>query len=282
MMKRLVFNADDFGRSDDENLAIVKTLSQGVVRSTTVTANMPAVGAIHKVHSDLPDVGVGVHLNFTEGRPVLSPNLVPSLVNYSGTFWSKRQLLWRSCLGLIQQAEVVAELRAQILRVMEWVGEVTHVDSHQNIIIFPCILPAALEVLDSLGIKRIRTQNSYLIPRSFRKEISRKTRPTIGLDGLLRPAWCAIKEYRGRQIERRGFRSTDSLLLGAPGYKDDSLSLKQILPWWERVLPCLPDAILEVPTHPGFSPVEVAVLTDPRMARLLEAFNVQVFSFANI
>jgi hypothetical protein len=281
-MRRLIFNADDFGRSDDENLAIIKTLSQGVVRSTTVTANMPAVGAIHKVHSDLPDVGVGVHLNLTEGRPVLSPNLVPSLVNPSGTFWSKRQLLWRSCLGLIRQAEVVAELSAQILRVMEWVGEVTHVDSHQNIIIFPCILPAALEALDSLGIQRIRTQNSYSIPRTLRKEISRNTRPTIGLDGLLRPAWCVIKEYRGKEVERRSFRSTDSLLLGAPGYKDDSLSVEHILLWWEQVLPCLPYAILEVPTHPGFSPAEVAVLTDPRMTRLLEAFNVQVFSFVNI
>jgi predicted glycoside hydrolase/deacetylase ChbG (UPF0249 family) len=165
---------------------------------------------------------------------------------------------------------------------MEWVAEVTHVDSHQNIIIFPFILPAALEVLDSLGIKRIRTQNSYLIARSFRKGISRNLRPTIGLGGLLRPAWCVIKEYRGKEVERRWFRSTDSLLLGAPGYKDNYLSAEQILPWWEQVLPCLPDAILEVPTHPGFSPAEMAVLTDPRMSRLLEAFNVQVFSFANI
>jgi hypothetical protein len=280
--KGIIFNADDFGRSGDENLAIVKTLSQGVVRSATVMANMPAAGAIHKVHGDLPDVGVGVHLNLTEGRPVLSPNLAPSLVNASGTFWSKKQLFWRSCLGLIRQAEIVAELRAQILRVMEWVVEVTHVDSHQNIIIFPFILPAALEVLDSLGIIRIRTQNSYLIARSLRKGISRNLRPTIGLDGLLRPAWCVIKEYRGKEVERRWFRSTDSLLLGAPGYKDKYLSAEQILPWWEQVLPCLPDAILEVPTHPGFSPAEVAVLTDPRMTRLLEAFNVQVFSFAKI
>ena len=282
MMKKLVFNADDFGRSDDENFAIVKTLSQGVVRSTTVMANMPAAAAIHKVHSDLPDVGIGVHLNLTEGRPVLSPCLAPSIVNPSGTFWSKRQLLWRSCLGLIRRAEIAAELRAQILRVMEWVGEVTHVDFHQNIIIFPFILPAALEALDSRGIQRIRTQNSYSFPRTLRNEISRNTRPTIGLNGLLRPAWGVIKEYRGKEVKRRRFRSTNSLLLGAPGYKEDSLPVEQVLFWWERVLPCLPDAILEVPIHPGFSPAEVAVLTDPRMRQLLEAFNVEVFSFANI
>jgi len=165
---------------------------------------------------------------------------------------------------------------------MEWVGEVTHVDSHQNTVIFPRILPAALEALDSLGIPRIRTQNSYSIPRTFLKGISRNSRPKLGLDALLRPAWCFVKEYRGKGVERRGFRSTDSLLLGTPGYKDDSLSVEQMLFWWEQVLPHLPDAAFEVPVHPGFSPAEVAVLTDPRMMRLLESLNVQVLNFADI
>jgi len=281
-MKCIIFNADDFGRSERENWAIVQTIANGPVRSTTVMANMPFASAIRSTSAQFPLLGVGVHLNLTEGRPVLSPHLIPSLVDRNGVFWRKRQLLMRCCLGSINKSEVITELRAQILRVMEWVGEITHVDTHQDILIFPCVMPAILEVLDSLKIQKIRTENIFRIPRSLAKEVYGNTHAAIISDRLFRPLWSVIKKYRGNKLHNCGLHGTNYILMGAPGYGNAPVMLDVILLWWKYVLPQLPDATFEVAVHPGLSPAEVAVLTDPRMTRLLKIFGVRVLNFSDV
>jgi hypothetical protein len=282
MAARLIFNADDYGRSDAENLVIAQTLQAGLVRSTTVMANMPAAAAIRDVQTSMPSVGIGVHLNLTEGRPVLKPGVIPSIVNRDGFFLSKAELFARCSLGLVSRTDVEAELRAQVDRVMEWTGPVSHADSHQNVIVLPCILPAIISLLHSLGVNRVRTERVF--------DAGGLTQATAG-NGESRQAssrwlrgslWAWIKEYRGTQLCDSGLRGTEYLLLGAPGYKDDATPRHGILRWWERVLPQLPDSSFEVPTHPGFSPGEAGVLADTSMIELVRRSGIVVASFADI
>ena len=43
MSKKLIINADGFGFTTGVNRGIIKTVEEGVVRSTSALANMPAI-----------------------------------------------------------------------------------------------------------------------------------------------------------------------------------------------------------------------------------------------
>ena len=59
----LLINADDFGMCHAINAAIFRTLTEGVVRSTTLM--MPCPWALHALHllREHPDLAFGVHLD---------------------------------------------------------------------------------------------------------------------------------------------------------------------------------------------------------------------------
>jgi predicted glycoside hydrolase/deacetylase ChbG (UPF0249 family) len=64
-MKYLIVNADDFGASRGINRGILQTHLEGVVTSTSLMVNMPASEEAVELSRDLPELGVGLHVNFT-------------------------------------------------------------------------------------------------------------------------------------------------------------------------------------------------------------------------
>lgn len=58
----LIINADDFGMCHATNEAIIRTLQEGLVRSTTLM--VPCPWALHAMHflADHPEIPFGVHL----------------------------------------------------------------------------------------------------------------------------------------------------------------------------------------------------------------------------
>ncbi|MCA9975036.1 MAG: ChbG/HpnK family deacetylase, partial [Anaerolineales bacterium] len=58
----LIINADDFGMCHAVNEAIIGTLKEGIVRSTTLM--VPCPWALHAMHflADHPEIPFGVHL----------------------------------------------------------------------------------------------------------------------------------------------------------------------------------------------------------------------------
>ena len=58
----LIINADDFGMCNSVNEAIIHTLREGLVRSTTLM--VPCPWALHAMHflADHPEIPFGIHL----------------------------------------------------------------------------------------------------------------------------------------------------------------------------------------------------------------------------
>ena len=79
-MKRLIVNADDFGMTEGVNRAILEAHLRGLVTSTTLLANGAAFASAAEIAGDTPALGVGVHLNLTEGRPSSDAARIPSLL----------------------------------------------------------------------------------------------------------------------------------------------------------------------------------------------------------
>ena len=70
-MGKVIFNSDDFGYSYGVNYGIVDAYQRGILTSTTLMANMPGFEHAVKLKKELPNLGVGVHLTLTCGKPLL-------------------------------------------------------------------------------------------------------------------------------------------------------------------------------------------------------------------
>jgi predicted glycoside hydrolase/deacetylase ChbG (UPF0249 family) len=130
----LIVNADDFGAYHAVNAGILRTLTDGVARSTTLMA--PCPWALHAVRllQDHPDIAFGVHLTvvseFADYRwgPLAPRHKVPSLLDETGYFYNndrQAELLARASLD-----ELEAEFRAQIETVLAAGLRPTHLDWH--------------------------------------------------------------------------------------------------------------------------------------------------------
>ena len=89
-MKKLLLRADDLGFSQAVNYGIVKTIRDGLIRNCGVMVNMEATEHAVRLLEGL-DCCLGLHCNVSVGRPVLSPEELPSLVNEKGFFHSSRE-----------------------------------------------------------------------------------------------------------------------------------------------------------------------------------------------
>jgi chitin disaccharide deacetylase len=64
-VKYLIVNADDFGASSGINKGILDAHQRGIVTSTSLMVNMPAAAEAILLSHDVPALGIGLHVNFT-------------------------------------------------------------------------------------------------------------------------------------------------------------------------------------------------------------------------
>ena len=130
----LILNADDFGMYHAVNAAILRTLTEGVVRSATLMAPCPWALHAMRLLRDHPDTAFGVHLTvvseYADYRwgPLTPRHEVPSLLDETGFFFSNdRQAEF---LASARLDELETEFRAQIETVLGAGLLPTHLDWH--------------------------------------------------------------------------------------------------------------------------------------------------------
>jgi predicted glycoside hydrolase/deacetylase ChbG (UPF0249 family) len=249
-VKRLIVNADDFGRSAGVDDGIRRAHREGIVTSTTLMTNAPSTEHGAGIARATPSLDVGVHLVLTYARPLLEPARIPTLVRQDGSFWRPRELLARQ----IDNKEALVEYRAQYARARELIGrEPTHLDTHHWVHDHPALSWAVAELARETGAAA-RTHT----PRQR-------------------------DEYRAK-----GVRTPDhfSREFQHPGH----IGLEDLL----ALLARLDDGVTELMCHPGERdaelvassayarerPLELAVLTDPRVRSALERERIALTTFA--
>jgi chitin disaccharide deacetylase len=149
-MKRLIVNADDFGRARGVNAGILRAHRDGIVTATTLMVGAPAADDAAQVARSTPSLDVGVHLTLTYGRPVSDPATVPSLVERDGSF----PRVPGAFLGTARADpdEAAVEYRAQFARARELLGRApTHLDSHHWLHDEPTLEQAMVAVARETG-----------------------------------------------------------------------------------------------------------------------------------
>jgi len=130
----LIINADDFGMCHAINDAILRSLTDGVVCSTTLM--VPCPWALHAMHllGENPAIPFGVHLTVIcdtvndRWGPLTSRDKAPSLIDETGYFYSLERI--PEFLAQATLDELEAEFRAQIDTVLAANLTPTHLDWH--------------------------------------------------------------------------------------------------------------------------------------------------------
>jgi predicted glycoside hydrolase/deacetylase ChbG (UPF0249 family) len=147
-VKRLIVNAEDFGRSGGANRGIIKAHAEGIVTSTTLSVQGAAAAEAVALAAENPKLGVGLCFVFTGGHPLLPPAEIPSLVDASGRLPAGAEALAPARLD-----DVLAEARTQLRRFRELMtARPTHLDTYLGVHAVPVVLEAVLSLSWETGL----------------------------------------------------------------------------------------------------------------------------------
>jgi len=155
--RRLVVNADDFGRSKSINEAVIRAHREGILTSASLMVNEPACAEAVALARQNPQLGIGLHLTFLCGHAALPPGQIPGLVNSAREFTNNpagagfRYFFQR---GLREQLR--AEMRAQFGRFRDTGLELDHVNGHLHLHLHPTVFSLLMEDAKAMGFQRIR------------------------------------------------------------------------------------------------------------------------------
>ncbi len=156
-MKKLIVNADDFGRQPLINQAVAEAVDKKGLLSASLMAGEPYFAEAVEIAQKRPQLGVGVHLTLVDGRPVLPAEEIPTLAVNDGCFLPDHGAFVKHYVqGKIAHEDIERELAAQLDKVLQAGITPTHVDSHQHMHMLPGIFPLALKLAAERGIKRVR------------------------------------------------------------------------------------------------------------------------------
>ena len=266
-MKQLIVNADDFGLTKRVSEAIVDAHRHGIVTSTTLMANGAAFDAATALGRQMPRLGIGVHLNLSEGLPVSPASRIPSLLDARGRLHLTPGRLWKAiAMRQVSLADVETELRAQIAKIHRAGILPTHFDGHKHVHVLPGVSDIVVRLAQEFSVPSVRCPLEEA-PGLFHM-----------LDGRLTNRSAILKQYLvARGVSTLAWRFRQKLAeagLACPTHfygisQTGFLDARGIL----EVLRQLPEGTSELMCHPGYVDAELA-RTGTRLLgeREIEAF----------
>ncbi len=271
-LRRLVVNADDFGRSDEINAAVIRAHREGILTSASLMVNEPACAAAVALARENPRLGVGLHLTFLSGRSALRHDQIPGLVNERNEFTQNpvragfRYFFQR---GLREQLR--AEIRAQFQRFAATGLKLDHVNGHLHLHLHPVIFGLLMEEAAGCGITRMRlTRDPFRLNlRLAPGHLWYRAQHALIFHSLARRA---RPELAGRGIAYTG--AVFGLLQNARVDENYVLNL----------LPELPAGDSELYSHPSLREFrhEFEALVSPRVVDLVKAQRIQLVRYQDL
>jgi len=239
MTRKIIINADDFGLCRGVNKAVARAHTEGVLTSSTIMVNMPCADQAVELAKSLPNLGVGVHLNLTEGSPVSENNKVKPLCDPRGGFaFSAERLCVLSLFSTKVRTAVKIELSAQVEWLINKGIKPTHLDSHKHIHTFPSIFPIVLELARRFSVPAIRWPLE-------KQRFSNANWPRPGRKGLIKSHIIRNMARINRLQDSSSFKTSEFLGIAHTGRIDVAFFKAAFL---HNSAP-----VVEIMTHPGYA-----------------------------
>jgi predicted glycoside hydrolase/deacetylase ChbG (UPF0249 family) len=159
MTRRLIVNADDFGLTPGVSAGILSAHRHGIVTSTTVLANAE-IDAEQLAALRDSALGVGIHVNFTLGRPLSGGR---SLVDGDGRFVRDANV----AAARAEVRDVEREVNAQVEKFAFLMRRApTHLDTHHHVGLLAPVTEVVLDAARRLGVA-VRSQNATARARAL-------------------------------------------------------------------------------------------------------------------
>jgi len=170
----IIINADDFGKNEGVNSAIIHCFENGLCSSATIMPNMPGFEeASELLHAyDLTD-HVGLHLTLTEGRSVTER--IRSFARFcdnDGRFrLSRKERVIR--LDLSEKEALKEEIDGQIIKCRKYGIPITHLDSHSHVHEEWGVTSLVIEAAHKANIPHVRLCKNFGLGTSPMKQLYR-------------------------------------------------------------------------------------------------------------
>lgn len=153
----LIINADDFGRTEAINAAILDLYKAGIVSSATVMSNGTCFEHAVQLAREYPQLGVGVHLCL-DGPFNSSPGPSSVIEPSTGRFYDKDAIIQRIKALRVNQADVYREYCLQIEKVLDHGLQISHLDHHHHLHLYFPVLAAVIRAAKKYRIPFVRSQ----------------------------------------------------------------------------------------------------------------------------
>jgi hopanoid biosynthesis associated protein HpnK len=155
--RRLIVNADDFGRSASVNRAVARAHCDGILTTASLMVNEPACPEAVAFAREHPRLGVGLHLTLLCGHSALSAGTIPGLVNAAQEFTnSPAGAGFRYFFRPALREQLRAEIHAQFQKFRGTGLRLDHVNGHLHLHLHPTVLSILMEDAAEFGIERMR------------------------------------------------------------------------------------------------------------------------------
>jgi hopanoid biosynthesis associated protein HpnK len=270
--RRLIVNADDFGRSPAINEAVIRAHREGILTTASLMVNESACAEAISLARANPRLGVGLHLTLLLGHSALGPDRIPGLVNANNEF--TRNPVTAGCRYFFRRSlreQLRAELHAQFERFRATGLALDHVNGHLHLHLHPTVFGILMQDAEKLGIGRMRLTFDpfWLNMRVASGHLAYRLLHVL----LFHPL-----SARARPVfKQRAFRHTDAvfgLLQNARVDEDYVL----------RLLPRLPAGDSELYSHPSLDEFknEFDALISPRVLQQVKLLGLELIRYADL
>ena len=282
-------NADDLGWTESVNRGIAEAHRHGIVSSASLLANGRAFSSAVQLARATPGLGIGVHLNLSDGPPVAEARPVKGLVNERGEMdATPESLLLRLARRGTLLEEVEREWSAQIRKVREAGLAPGHVDGHRHVHMLPGLFEIAVRLAKKNGIGAIRISHETSNLRAALSAGSPQQGAVVLKQGMQARGLKLIARDARELAERAGLATADYFCgIAQTGEltRDGIIKLLKILPEGTTELMCHPgyadDALEKSATRLKASrQTELEILTDTGIRNLVASEGIRLVDYA--
>jgi len=287
-VKNLIVNADDLGWTEGVNRGIAEAHRKGLVTSTSLLASGPSFGSALEIARTNPELGVGVHLNLSDGPPTAKPEDVRGLLNDAGELeGGPESLLLRIASRSLNLEEVEHEWDAQIRKIRDSRITPTHLDGHKHVQMLPGLFEVALRLAKKHGIRAIRVSHEESKLRALLSSGREQKAGVVLKQGVQARGLKLLARDAREMADHAGLATCDHFC----GIAQTGVLTREGV---ESLLKNLPQGTTELMCHPGYvdeslrrsatrlqesRQVELDILTDPAVRKLVATQGIRLISY---
>src|SRR2546426_888615 len=268
-VRRLIVNADDFGRSRSINAAVIRAHREGILTTASLMVNEPDCAEAVSLAKENPKLGVGLHLALLCGRAALPPEKIPGLVNSRGEFSDNPVAVGvKYFFNRRLRGQLRAEIHEQFARFRATGLALDHVNGHLHLHLHPVVFGILMEDADKLGIRHLRlTREPFWmdVPLAQGRRIYRAAHAAV----FFSLSWQAQAALR-RKLIRHTHRVFGLL-------QNDRVDETYVL----KLLNILPAGDSELYSHPSLDKFkhEFDALVSPRVKARVEELGIRLIRY---